>query len=46
MPEVLSSWYGGLCHGLVLGVPEEGDDAAISDMVEQCGQIRGLVSSR
>ncbi len=40
MPEVLSSWYGGLCHGLVLGVPEEeDDDEAISAMVQQCKQI-------
>ena len=40
MPGILHDWYAGLCHGIVLAVPAEGDDdLALAGLVADCQDI-------
>jgi probable F420-dependent oxidoreductase len=40
IPHVLGSWYGGLCDGLVLALPD-GHDEEVRTLVEHCRDIPG-----
>lgn len=40
LPEVLDTWYAGLCHGLVLAVPEnDAQDVSLRALVARCRAI-------
>ena len=42
IPDVLESWYAGLCAGIVLTAPEDdAHDAAFRALVERCRAIPG-----
>ncbi|MFC7505276.1 LLM class flavin-dependent oxidoreductase [Nocardioides sp. GCM10030258] len=38
LPDVLATWYAGLCDGIVLGVPDAPDDV-VRDLVRRCREI-------
>lgn len=39
LPDVLAEWYGGLCDGMVLTIPDDADPTTFSAMVERCQAI-------
>jgi len=39
LPDVLSEWYGGLCDGIVLAVPDDADPQTFPTLVERCKTI-------
>lgn len=39
LPDVLAQWYAGVCDGIVLGIPETADDAALTALVQRCREI-------
>ena len=41
LPAVLAEWYGGLCDGIVLAVPEDATSEAFKEMVQRCRSIPG-----
>jgi probable F420-dependent oxidoreductase len=48
IPDVLAQWYGGLCHGLVLAVPDgtgdPGHEEALRTLVRRCREIPGTLA--
>ena len=39
LPDVLVEWYGGLCDGIVLTIPDDAEPTAFQSMVERCKAI-------
>jgi probable F420-dependent oxidoreductase len=43
LPDVLAEWYGGLCDGIVLTIPDDADDQTYRTLVERCKTIASRV---
>jgi len=39
LPDVLSEWYGGLCDGIVLTIPDDAESESLGTLVERCKAI-------
>jgi alkanesulfonate monooxygenase SsuD/methylene tetrahydromethanopterin reductase-like flavin-dependent oxidoreductase (luciferase family) len=39
LPDVLSEWYGGLCDGIVLTIPDDAESESFGTLVERCKAI-------
>ena len=39
LPDVLAEWYGGLCDGIVLTIPDDAESTAFPALVERCKAI-------
>ena len=41
LPDLLADWYGGLCDGIVLALPDDLDDVAALELVRRCRDVPG-----
>jgi probable F420-dependent oxidoreductase len=39
LPDVLAEWYGGLCDGIVLTIPDDATSETFGSLVERCKEI-------
>ena len=39
LPDVLAEWYGGLCDGIVLTIPDDATLETFGSLVERCKEI-------
>ena len=39
LPDVLAEWYGGLCDGIVLTIPDDAESTNFRTLVERCQAI-------
>jgi hypothetical protein len=45
LPGVLAEWYGGLCDGIVLTIPDDAESESFQALVERCKAIAPRVVS-